>query len=36
MDVQYEEWKKSPATMALLAGAAAKTGAEAIVSKFKH
>lgn len=36
MDVQYEEWKKSPATMALLAGAAAKTGAEAIVSRFKH
>ena len=34
LDVQYETWKKSPEAMAALATAAAKTGAEAVVSKF--
>ena len=36
LDVQYETWKKSPEAMAALATAAAKTGAESIVSKFKQ
>ena len=36
LDVQYEAWKKSPEAMATLATAAAKTGAESIVSKFKQ
>ena len=34
LDVQYEEWKKSPEAMATLADAATKTGANAVSNKF--
>lgn len=34
MDVQYEQWKKSPGAMALLAEAARKTGASTVSNKF--
>ena len=34
LDVQYEEWKKSPEAMATLADAASKTGANAVSNKF--
>ncbi len=36
MDVQYEEWKRSPEAMALLAEAANKTGASIVSDKFTH
>jgi hemerythrin-like domain-containing protein len=36
MDVQYEEWKKSAKGKAVLAAAAAKTGAQAIAAKMKR